>query len=216
MNIVISYQTQHLPPPYAFATVLQFDLGDQCRATVQQEYLERDQLDEQEILAEGFSENDDFQWDGTIGNAWMKVLSTLPSYTYVSEPHEDHYIHVAIDGQPMGYPKDIQSASILVQELIQAVFEASGKEAPLDIQIHQKDSISSLEWRFADSIFLVDEKPKYWEAGRALMESIYSIDYEDIKSSKNPKGEMAIQFGDGMWYPIGSKKVIEKIKAHLT
>ena len=55
MNIKISYQTQQLPPPYAYAAVFDVTMNTTVQVSFEQAYLDRDEVPLDEIEAEGFS-----------------------------------------------------------------------------------------------------------------------------------------------------------------
>lgn len=214
MIIDISFQAQ-LPPPYAFAAVIKCKIEDEVFVDFQQEYIGRDGLEETEILAEGFSMNDDYQWKGTISSNWRSILEEFESQTYSEEPDKDNYIHVSINNEEKGFPKDVNQSAFLIQELIQAVLERSERVLPLSIEIVKDQKNHILEWKFGDRVVEVDERSINWNKGRELLSTIYSIDYDSIKPSKKPAGVISIHFGDGRWYSITNKVLIEQLSVML-
>lgn len=214
MIIDISFQTQ-LPPPYAFAAVIKCRIEEEVFIDFQQEYIGRDGLEETEILAEGFSMNDDFQWKGTIGKNWRTVLLDLEQLAFSTDPMEGPYIHISIDGTEKGFPKASEKTEFLIQELIQAVLEASERTLPLVIEITRNSSIYLLEWKFDRRELLINGNQFDWYEGSSLLSQIYAIDYESIKPSKKPSNESSIHFGDGSWYSITNKGLIESLSVML-
>ena len=210
MIVDISFQAE-LPPPYAFAAVIKCKIGNEVFLDFQQEYLGRGNLNESEILAEGFSLNDDLKWQGIIGKNWKSVLSDFNSCNYTSEPNRDNYIHITIDGSEKGFPDDTNQAALTVQELIQAVFENSERALPLHIEIGYEGKIVPLEWAFAERLFKMGNDSRDWNWGRILLSQIYSVDYDSIDSHKKPIGTLAVHFGDNHWFNIENKAIAEAI-----
>ncbi|GAB4234389.1 MAG: hypothetical protein Tsb0034_07980 [Ekhidna sp.] len=208
MNILISYQTQSIPPPYAYAATLSIALDNSKKVELdfQMEYLGREELNMEEIIAEGFSSDDDFSWKGTLGNNWHSTLTALPHWDLGNDPLEEHYIHISIDDEKEGFPVSGEDALLLVQELMQAGFEAAGKEAPLTISLaDEKGNVDSLLWEFAKRTVSINKQSfNQWTAFQRVMSSIYSFDFQNMKFSSKKKA-LSINPGDG-WYELGSKQ----------
>ncbi|MEQ9007824.1 MAG: hypothetical protein RLP12_08070, partial [Ekhidna sp.] len=136
MVITISYQPQHLAPPFAYAAVFKFEIGSkEITAELTLEYLGRDTISLDELKAEGFTKNDDYSWRGVIDPKWKADILSFSTLQIQSEPDSEIYLHIAIEDEQKGFAKDIQSADVLFQELLQAVIEQDQIEAPLKIQL---------------------------------------------------------------------------------
>lgn len=211
MTIEFSYQTQHLPAPYAYAAFLQLkEHSDRLDARLSVSYLDRDALTEDEIIAEGFSPNDDMEWEGTIGRNWKVIFTMIQQYHFIQEPAEQDYLHVSIDGVEKGFPKETKSAVYLFQELLQAVYEKADLAPPLEI-IWFDGSEQRLHWTFADRIFqLNDTVQKDWKKGQSILAAIYEVEYDTLKSSNKPMNN-GLSFDSQNWFLIPSKAVLSAV-----
>ncbi|WP_425391563.1 hypothetical protein [Ekhidna sp.] len=203
MNIKISYQPVYLAPPFAYASVLDIELqGTNVKASLEIEYTGRDELSEKELKEHGFTSNDDYSWQGILHTNWEPDVAAFESFSFRNTPDEDIYLHVAIDGVDLGFPKDIQHANMLFQELVQAILESDQLESPLSMQLKLKSMDVELKWNFAEREFYIDnEMRKNWNTGREVLNKVYSIDFERVNALKKPKAPC---FGTstGEWFPI--------------
>lgn len=195
MTTVISYQTEQLPPPYAYACTLCMHVQDE-RVLVDFEmvYLNRSSLSVNEIEAEGFSADDDWNWKGSLGSAWIHEIAQCDHWNYTTEPCGENYIHVLVQETERGFPTDIEKAEMLVQSLIQAVMESAGYAPELSIQVSdQNNQEYTLSWSFKNrltsiSIDQTEGKTIEWEESLRLMQVLYS---EEVTSKKPNKKRMA-------------------------
>ncbi len=203
MKIQISYQTQDLPPPFAFAAL--FDVSIQNEAldvNFSLHYLERDQISGSEILAEGYTLEDDFEWKGRLGRNWIDPVKNLVSTRFLSEPKESFYIHIIAD-EKKGFP-DL-SDDVVIQELMQAVLEASKREAPLSFLLCQEFDQEMMQFEFANRSVLIDNRRYDWESAYKLMVLLYSIDLDEASASKSPlKNSVSIE--ENRWISIDNKE----------
>ncbi len=213
MRIILSYQTQQLPAPYAYAAVMTIDTKNQGMLDVEfsLEYLDRDELSDDELHAEGFTRNDNFEWKGEITNQWRDEVEGLKDLSYKQEPHSDVYLHVAIDEKSLNFPEQIDQADMLFQELLQAILEKAELEAPLSIEIILDKRPYKLIWVFSERLIKVNgEESKEWKSGRTLLKTIYGLDFASAPQSKKP-GNSSINLGEGLWYQISDKTVKNKL-----
>lgn len=210
MKITLSYQLQQLPPPFAYAAVFRFELSDgKIAVNLNIEYLGRETITLEEIRAEGFTENDDYTWSGLLNPAWENDILSFNKVETNPNPNEEFYLHIEVDGRPKGYPKNIERANTLFQELLQAVLEVDNLEAPLRVDLKLRGKQYEIEWNFsARTVFLGNKESKNWETGRTLMKNIYSVDYSQISPSKKP-GDNSVML-DGSWYPL-SNAIVDQI-----
>ena len=211
MKIDLSYQTQQLPPPYAFAASFSMNTHAQrAHLRFQLEYLEREELSQEEILQEGFTMEDDFSWEGALGKNWLPILKGFDELAYQDEPSEEAYLHVKIDGVEKGFPKEDQE--LIVQELIQAAFESSDKESLLKIQLLDEEmQTQEFTWHFADRSFLIGNHAYQWDKGRALMNFLYTLEFEENAVSQQPQPGSLHYQNTGEWLQITDRRLMEKI-----
>ena len=186
MNIQISYQTTHYPPPYCFAVVFYLDIEKNFVKTgFELTYLDRDTLTKEEIEAEGYTPNDDYSWFGELKGNWAAVIQELAKKVEISqEPGElEHYIYVETCGKS-GFPNDTGKWEQIVQELIQAVHETSGKEHPLTVSVIRDSQETLISWFFALRSAEMRGKELKWETALDLMRFIFSVDYDDMSPVK--------------------------------
>ena len=217
MRITLSYQKQTLPPPFAYAAVLHLetDSGNEIATDLSLEYLDRDELSEDELRAEGFTRDDDYAWKGTMHKHWIQDVESMKKMAFSDTPDPETYLHVQIDQVDFGFPKEIARAEMLFQELLQAILEQSSIEAPLRISLMLDDSTTDIVWNFASRTLAIDKQvSERWEIGRKLLKSIYAIDFESLKANKKAV-KNSINIGDGAWYSIHDRKKLDQIKTFI-
>jgi len=215
MNIQLSYQTQEVPPPYAFAaTIAITDRNQTVEVVFEIEYLNREELSTEEIQNAGFSETDDFQWHGSIGSNWGIVLQTLDTISYTKSPTDDSYLHVQINDSDMGFPTNNQET--LIQELIQAVFESAKREQPLKIEIFDSEKKGrTLEWSFGERAFKVDDQAFNWEESKQIMNLLYSLEFREQDVINHPVPNSVLFQDNGEWRKVEDDEVLIKLNAAL-
>lgn len=197
MNIELSYQTQNIPAPYAYSVVCSFKIAnEQIEVDFNLTYLDRDEVSEDEIRAEGFSENDDFKWKGCLGPNWEEPIQELLRVNYQSDPKNEFYLHVITDKKELGFPNI--SDDLMIQELIQAVYESAQEEAPLQIEYYNEGKKGSLLWEFAKRKVTINNTEIAWEEGKTIMQALYSVEMENPKISKKPVNQ-SISFDGNSW-----------------
>ncbi|MEO9484663.1 MAG: hypothetical protein ABJG47_14490 [Ekhidna sp.] len=212
MKTTISYQNQLLPPPYAYAAVLQIEMSQEnAYAQFDLEYLGRESVSDDELKSEGFTRADDFSWKGEISNAWKEDIDSFEQYSYDDEPNEATYLHIESNGESKGFPTDIKKAEVIFHELMQAILEKSKLESPLYLESCIEGTVHRIKWRFSERMIeLNDTRSRNWEVGRELLNVIYSIDYETQKPAKGLK-KNSINLGDGLWYELKKGRVSQEI-----
>lgn len=219
----IHYETLTLPPPYAYAYGIQLK-WEKRTADVELtwKYTDRDELSEEEVLEEGFTPDDDFHWQGQLPSVWVPVLNTLIDATELLPASATHgtLLTVAVaDTQgntSSGTPNNLQQWEYQLQELVQAVYEASQREHPLRIRyIDQRPSnatsitieASFLHRRLVSTLrqgskTTTQEVP--WHELQTLLPVLYLPDYdiEQSVATQPRKPGRYIDPGDGRWYPL--------------
>ena len=227
-QVVVRFQTQSLPPPYSYRYTLELRLEDQAvRVRLDWKYTDRDELTSEDIEEEGFTENDDFLWEGTLPLVWKAALRDLLNNTrWLPETAtEDNLLRVTVTDSvkdvTSGSPHNHSEWDYFLQEAVQGVYEASQREQPLRLAylvlkkgsqpIEFRGEASFLHRRFTVAL-VVDEQPQKqtvpWSQLRPLLEAWYVLDYLADKAESVPRraGEY-VDPGDGYWYELGKAAV---------
>lgn len=222
-RLIIEFNSGAIPPPFCHRYTIAINREDagKALASLELEYFDREELTEEEIYDEGFTPNDDFKWEGLIPSVWINELSTKLSKTnWKKKPTanadgSEFLIKWKNKNQSeLLQPADTASWQILVQEIIQAVFEVSKKEAPLSIGFADQSAGTSasileivLSFSNRQVSVICENSPKNemsWEAGHKLLKHIFSIDFFPENGIDNISGKKGIFIapGDGLWYEL--------------
>jgi hypothetical protein len=237
-KLTIHFETSaQLPPPYSYQYVLTLTPSAQLLGVnLNLTYTHRDELDSDEIEAEGFSENDDYNWKGSLEKVWRDELEKLFDKTKLVEnviqDEEKDLLLLSIESNSgervkmtsteKKQPKNLADWHYLAQELLQAIFETSQKERPFELHILDTTSQGSREAvltasfrsRNAQVKRVVDGKSSLrfypWQDLPSLMEILYAADWlTDIAATQKPKRNgLYVNPGDGLWYEWG-KQIVE-------
>lgn len=203
MNIEISFQTQGVPAPFAFAVVMRLSLERQAvLMDFDLQYLDRDDLTDEEIIAEGYTLDDDFEWKGEIGENWIEPLQTLLQSDFQVDPLEEHYLHLQQDGKDLGFPSS--GNEVVVQELMQAALEGGKREEPLTLSYRSKSDSGTVVWEFQHRKVYLNDSHLPWDKALELMKIAYQVDYEEMKAKKKAFVE-SISLDAVHWYPMTNK-----------
>lgn len=233
-SVKIAYHTPALPPPFSYAytiTVKYVQKGLDFDFVLT--YVDRDEIEEEEIFAEGFTLEDDYQSEGTLPTAWAGALEEQIRKTSWVNDKKDAPLAIKIvdkDNRVFeGAPADMASWEYFLQELMQGVFEVGKKELPLEVQyrevVNKADDLAiKLQVSFAERTSHVTytkgaeqsrKKPLPWKDLKKFLKSIFTPDYftEMARPQLPSKKGRYINPGDGKWYEFGkavqspSKKV---------
>ncbi len=220
MKVIVSYQTLQLPPPYSFAYTLDLNIdNDQALINFEQEYLNRDTLSEEEILNEGFTLDDNFSWQGTLGKVWADHLGKLFEDVKLQEVSDDDrlYIHMAIGNGKPGMVIDTDFWDYELQEAVQAIYEASGRELKMHLNfIFVKDGTKrpiALEASFENRKARIDQdQPILWDDLRKVMSLVYNEEFEEHATKKPAEDGLWVDFeGAGYYFQVLNKSVSEEL-----
>lgn len=247
-QIVYKYQTAPvIPAPHAhFYTLSLFsEGGKKLRASLEIIYTDRDELDESEILDEGFTGDDDINWEGELPAVWIEIISKslqkLPGK--LSRDNSDHEtddfqeLVISSNGKEtvVENPNDLKNWNYTAQEVIQAIFEASGKEKAFEMDYKRNLDDQKTNLKFTASFLkrefsvvnLDTKKTKIlpWENLHNFLEVIFAADFRPdliIDNDHKRKGQF-INTGDELWYelgtsildPNGGTKILKKIERLL-
>lgn len=224
-TIDIHYQTLALPPPYAYTYRLRIELtASALDVNLDRQYTGRDELSEDEIWAEGYTPNDDFQWKGNLPSEWSAPLRSLLKQTrWLSAETasiEDTLITFTIINTKNqidnGIPHNLSEWDYLLQELIQGIYEVSERELPLRIRYLEikknRRTEATLEAQFARRRFTVtipddNRSPSRdlpWSTLRPLLSAMYVPDYHTDQAQSELPQQLGryIHPGDA-WYRLG-------------
>ncbi len=222
----IHFQTLSAPPPFSHHYQIILDLSaDNPRVDFTISYPGREKLSEEEILEEGFTLEDDYQWKGELPKSWkfaiIDELRKTKSLFDAPKPHAQQVLQLHItyknDDQQSGIPNNTGSWEYFAQEMVQAIYEISQKELPLEITYleigkHSTERIVINPSFSARKVKVGRQQPagghnkEYdWSQLKPLLEVIYLPDYDAAQSSEKEPGKPGsyISPGDGLWYELG-------------
>ncbi|WP_186758437.1 hypothetical protein [Echinicola salinicaeni] len=220
-RLEIDFNSGVVPPP--FSHVFKIKLGfekDFINTQFNILYTDREELSEEEIIAEGFNIDDDFDFIGEVAPIWEQPFKELYANSKWSNKKDlDDNGGIKIFAKDIhgkiarSIPSNQDEWHMLSQEYIQAIFEITKKEAPLTIRYRKVTKENTLDYtltvKFSVRKVIVEInnelKEMDWEESRELLSNIYLPDYDyEIASESTPKkrGEY-IDCGDGLWHKFG-------------
>ena len=229
LNLTVHYETLAFPPPYSYRYVLKIQWQSKALSVdYHLEYTGREELSEEDVLEEGFTIDDDFHWQGTLPPVWRQALEEVIDRTpALSEQPSREYaqslvliLQYAAAQQQRGWPHNAPEWEYCLQELIQAIYEASRRERPLEIR-YLNNIGGHLEQVHIQASFLhrrltVETQPgsknrhREWQQLAPLLKAVYTLDYDPDQSLGVAKvGKMPqrpgryLDPGEGRWYLLG-------------
>ena len=211
-DIELTFQTVDLPPPFANAISIKFRRENtDLWIDFNQEYLNREAISEEEIIEEGFSTNDDLAWKGSLNHSWQRDFDNLLTRTSVSAKAQEsgNTLFLTSEGK-QGFIDNAEAWEYFIQEVIQAIYERSGKEYEFLMIIRTKDTLHEIKGSFAQRLFTVNEAEKDWTSFHTLL-----ILLEKIELAENPKNTgkshtPSISFNKKDYFPITSDAKVVK------
>lgn len=219
-----------MPPPYHYAYKLEAKLAEEgCPTSYKIQYLHREGLSEDEILEEGFTLNDDWEWYGQLPEVWQQAMKDhIQKHSWPKKPEKPAegeaslFIRLLDKGGNKlfeGRPADLAASEYFLQELMQAIYEIAEREAPFQLEYREigpgnEQLQIMLEASFAKRSIIAEKKingkieetinPE-WKKLRNLMKLIYIPDYHYEKTlSKEPNKRGRYLFtGEGLWFKFG-------------
>ncbi len=220
----------HVPPPYHYAYQLEVNLAENgTPGTYEIKYLHREELTEEEIFDEGFTLEDDWEWQGSLPENWREAIKTQiqkqswPKKPELPDAGEPVLIIRLLDADNKeifeGSPADPSTWDYFLQELIQAIFEIGEKEAPFFLEYREISSgkgelAIQMEASFAQRTIVATKIQDGKEAGTAtpdwkelkqLMKVIYlpDYDYDQARVQEPKKRGKYLYTGEGLWFKFG-------------
>ncbi len=246
-NLQIRYQTaRSLPAPYAYfytlaarptpTGALQVDLAIT--------YPDREDIDDDELIAEGYTRDDDVSWSGQLPKIWLQTLADLADKTRLQALDEEQLgedddfwdVRVETDeaSPKAGRPANRGQGSTddwqyLVQELIQATYEAAGRERPFELtfldlgrqQMFELQLTASFVERTVTIQTLHDQQKRTktlsWATLQRVMSEVYNHDYDpDEAQQKRPRGEgQWLNLGTEEWHDVSTLSALTKMFRNL-
>ncbi len=228
-QISITCTTQNQPAPYAYQQRFDIELDeDQISISFLMEYLGREDLTDEDIYEEGFTSDDDYSWKGQLPASWaLELERVLGKTSYRKKQDKDTPLSISIDTADTqgSIPSEYEMWEYLTQELAQAIFEASGRELPLKLEVlsiaKAKTERHVIQGSFAErsaSIIVNDtHKTINWMRLKSILKTLFLPDYlPELASDKLPrKRGIYISPEEGAWYKLGHA-IIEPSKKSRT
>lgn len=220
----IKYETAaNIPPPYCYYYHIQCTVtADGLATDFTWVYHNREEMTQEEIEDEGFTDNDDFAWKGVLFKAWLTPLEQLLKQSRpVTKADEEDLPFLELTfkqsqgGGFHGCPDTIAEWEYFLQEFIQGIYETSGKEAPLSIRYKKitkeitvfcsvrmqfKDRTVSVQSRLGEA--KLQQKSANWDKMKQALEQIFSLSYIAEKAEKREPHQPGIYIdaGENSWY----------------
>ncbi|OIN59912.1 hypothetical protein [Arsenicibacter rosenii] len=228
-NIQIRFQTaRSLPAPYAnfYTLTARPAFKDFLQVDFAITYPDREDIDEDELIAEGFSPDDDFSWSGRLPLLWQKAVTDLVDATKLAPfdedvlDEDDDFWEITIerpDGQTQkGMPENVGDWQYLAQELIQATYESAKKELPFELTFIDRRREGETELRltalFAERTVKAQSVQNKrsrthtlsWAELQGLMSEIYAVEFDpDEAVYQKPRQDGAwLNLGGEEWYSL--------------
>jgi hypothetical protein len=210
-----------IPAPYHFEALFEFKSfeNDKLELSLHVQYVEREDFSSEELIAEGLSVEDKFEWSGDLPIIWKNRLAlSFSKYKSGSCDPKDAEPFIAIEAANSStyVPRFLDFEENLVQELMQAIFEVAGKEYPLFLGFQFKDendtwnkyqgemSFANLNFTYSNTSGQV-ETISDWDKLQDIVNTVFIAEFitdkalEELKKSSS----FAVFPGDGFWYIAG-------------
>ncbi len=223
-DLNISFLTLQVPPPFAHGyTMSVTSQGEAWKIGFQLEYLQRESLEEEEILEEGFSGDDDFEWSGKLPEVWAQTLDQLLAETSFEpeKPEEapNHLFLEYVNNGKSGFVGNFQEWEYVLEELIQAIFELAKRELPFMLHlVNLKQGVDlKLQAKFATRSFTLkgNKKPFPWEQLKAVLGHIENLEINEVPKLKPLKKGYWLSFDGEQYFEIKSEQGVNEFVERL-
>ena len=210
-----------IPAPYHFEALFEFKSfeNDKLELSLHVQYVEREDFSSEELITEGLSVEDKFEWSGDLPIIWKNRLAlSFSKYKSGSCDPKDAEPFIAIEAANSStyVTRFLDFEENLIQELMQAIYEVAGKEYPLFLGFQFKDendtwnkyqgemSFANLNFTYSNSSGQV-ETISDWDKLQDIVNTVFIAEFitdkalEDLKKSTS----FAVFPGDGFWYIAG-------------
>ncbi|MHA4740047.1 hypothetical protein [Dyadobacter sp. MSC1_007] len=220
----IRFQTAPVvPAPFSHFYTLEMDIASETSVDVDFSitYNDREELSEDDLLDEGFSPDDDYEWKGNVPGVWIdefrEILGSSKIIRKREESEFEDFIEIELDEQEKRvtiYPVDKERWSYFLQEFMQAIFETAGREKPFELTYVDIDAdhktVIDLKASFAKKEFTLIKnsgtaRKLDWNQLQKIMDTVYKAEFvpDNASESKPTKRGKYITAGDGLWYQLG-------------
>ncbi|PRY86942.1 hypothetical protein [Mongoliibacter ruber] len=216
-RIEIEYDSGVIPPPYSHVFKLKIGFGKNFLDTnLELFYTDREELSEEDIFNEGFSLNDDYQFQGEVPKVWEQPLKELYAKSKWSNNKLDEEGGISVLAKDLHgkisrtVPLNQQDWQFFAQDYIQSIYELNKKEAPLTISylIQKPDENADIKITVKFAIRKVEvvvngqDKEMEWEKAKELLGFVFlpDYDYDQAKERKPDQNGEFIDCGDGYWH----------------
>jgi hypothetical protein len=240
-RLQIRYQTaRSLPAPYAYFYTLtaQPAANSDVQIDLTMTYPDRDDIDEDELIAEGFTRTDDLTWSGQLPKSWLETLTNLARATRLQPLDEEamgedddfREITLEISGEKkkQGVPKNGDDWHYAMQELIQAIYERMNRERPFELT-YVDNSAGTLEHRLTASFAertirlqrLQNQREQSstlpWSTLQQVMGQVYEHDFnpQDAQLKRPSRNGQWLNLGTDEWYDISRLKSLTRFLTDL-
>ncbi|WP_420151214.1 hypothetical protein [Spirosoma sp.] len=241
-RLQIRYQTaRSLPAPYSYFYTLSLTpvSNNGVEIDLAITYPDRDDIDDDELIAEGYTRDDDFSWSGRLPKAWLESVTNLVAKTRLQPVEEDNlgedddFWGMTLDAKgttTYGKPTNADDWQYLVQELIQAAYESIGRERPfeltyLNLNRQQGDQEIRLTGSFAERVVKIQSVQNRrehtqtlpWTTLQQIMSKVYEHDFdtEDAQIKRPRQDGQWLNLGGEEWYNINSLRSLTKLFQEL-
>lgn len=239
-NLQLRYQTAAIMPgPFAHFYTLTLSPAAQntLQTAISIDYPDREELDEEDIIGEGFTLDDNFDWSGRLPQTWLDRVTAQVKKTRLMPFHEDDLgenddffeltLETAEEKTSQGQPADRDSWQYLAQELIQATYEAAGREHPFALTYLDLTQVSNTELRLTASFEKrtltvetsagTQPRPLPWDELQRIMSQVYSADYnpEEAILVRPKQDGRFLNLGNEEWYNISDQPALHKLFRNL-
>jgi hypothetical protein len=221
---IVRFQTAPtVPAPFSHYSTFKLFIDSESKLKVDFSinYIDRNELSEEEILDEGFTMDDNYSWKDVVPAIWIGEFQEILSASHIIRKREEKEFEdfVEIEFEEDGkrvtvYPVNKEKWAYFLQEFMQAIFEASGRENPFELTyLHMDENTETqidLKASFAEKTFMLSKNRGSnqnldWKELQRVMDTIYRAGFlEELALEKKPvkKGKY-LSAGDGLWYQLG-------------
>jgi len=218
VRLEIDFITGEVPPPFSHIFKLKLSFSKNFVNTqFDIQYTDRENLNPEEIIDEGFTMADDYGYKGEIPKLWEGIFKKLYSASKWSnlktlgEKGGIKLLAKDVHGKMIrDIPLNQEDWYITCQDFIQAIYEISKKEAPMQIRYleikNDKKTLVDIVYKFSLRKVVLNvngkEKEMDWESGRELASLIFIPDYDyELAMEEQPeKNGRYLDCGDGFWH----------------
>ncbi|SFD89446.1 hypothetical protein [Spirosoma endophyticum] len=237
----IRYQTaRSLPAPYAYFYTLALTpvANNAIQVDLAITYPDRDDIDDDELIAEGYTRDDDFTWAGQLPKPWLETIQNLVGKTRLQPLNEDELdedddfwdMTLEADERKQGKPMKPDDWQYIIQELIQATYEATGRERPFELTyLNFAGPQGAIELRLTASfakrsvnVVSIQNRSEQtktlpWSILQHVMSAVYNHDYDpDDAQLKRPQRDgQWLNLGTEEWYDVSPFKDLTKTLKNL-